>query len=43
MSDQTILVTDATGFIGLHIAQQPLGDGHHILSLGGLNNAMIRP
>ena len=38
MSDQTILVTGAAGFIGFHIARQLLAEGRHILGLDSLNN-----
>ena len=37
MSDQTILVTGAAGFIGFHIARQLLADGRHVLGLDNLN------
>jgi UDP-glucuronate 4-epimerase len=38
MSDQTILVTGAAGFIGFHIARQLLTEGRHVLGLDGLNH-----
>jgi UDP-glucuronate 4-epimerase len=38
MSDQTILVTGAAGFIGFHIARQLLVEGRHVLGLDSLNN-----
>ena len=38
MSDQTILVTGAAGFIGFHVARQLLAEGRHILGLDNLNN-----
>jgi UDP-glucuronate 4-epimerase len=38
MSDQTILVTGAAGFIGFHVARQLLSEGRHILGLDNLNN-----
>ncbi|THD70222.1 MAG: NAD-dependent epimerase [Bradyrhizobium sp.] len=38
MSDQTILVTGAAGFIGFHIARQLLAEGRHVTGLDSLNN-----
>jgi UDP-glucuronate 4-epimerase len=38
MSDQTILVTGAAGFIGFHIARQLLVEGRHVAGLDSLNN-----
>jgi UDP-glucuronate 4-epimerase len=38
MSDQTILVTGAAGFIGFHIARQLLAEGRHVLGLDSLNH-----
>ena len=38
MSDQTILVTGAAGFIGFHVARQLLAEGRHVLGLDSLNN-----
>ena len=38
MSDQTILVTGAAGFIGFHIARQLLVEGRHVLGLDSINN-----
>ena len=38
MSDQTILVTGAAGFIGFHIARQLLIEGPHVLGLDSLND-----
>ena len=38
MSDQTILVTGAAGFIGFHIARQLLAEGRQVLGLDSLNN-----
>jgi UDP-glucuronate 4-epimerase len=38
MSDQTILVTGAAGFIGFHVARQLLAEGSHVLGLDNLNN-----
>jgi UDP-glucuronate 4-epimerase len=37
MSDQTILVTGAAGFIGFHIARQLLVEGRHVVGLDNLN------
>jgi UDP-glucuronate 4-epimerase len=38
MSDKTILVTGAAGFIGFHAARQLLADGRHVLGLDNLNS-----
>ena len=38
MSDQTILVTGAAGFIGFHVARQLLSEGRNVLGLDSLNN-----
>jgi UDP-glucuronate 4-epimerase len=37
MSDQTILVTGAAGFIGFHIARRLLAVGRHVVGLDSLN------
>jgi UDP-glucuronate 4-epimerase len=38
MSDQTILVTGAAGFIGFHIARQLLAEGRDVVGLDSLNS-----
>jgi UDP-glucuronate 4-epimerase len=38
MSDQTILVTGAAGFIGFHIARRLLAEGRDVIGLDSLNN-----
>src|SRR5260221_10250652 len=38
MSDQTILVTGAAGFIGFHVARQLLAEGRNVTGLDNLNN-----
>ncbi|MGH6642184.1 MAG: NAD-dependent epimerase [Bradyrhizobium sp.] len=38
MSDQTILVTGAAGFIGFHVARQLLAEGRHVAGLDSLNS-----
>jgi UDP-glucuronate 4-epimerase len=38
MSDQTILVTGAAGFIGFHVARALLEQGHRIVGLDSVNN-----
>jgi UDP-glucuronate 4-epimerase len=37
MSDQTILVTGAAGFIGFHVARQLLAEGRTVMGLDNLN------
>src|SRR5258707_11527028 len=38
MSDQTILVTGAAGFIGFHIARQLVAEGRDVVGLDNLNS-----
>ena len=38
MSDQTILVTGAAGFIGFHVARQLLAEGRTVVGLDNLNS-----
>jgi UDP-glucuronate 4-epimerase len=38
MSDQTILVTGAAGFIGFHVARRLLAEGRDVIGLDSLNN-----
>jgi UDP-glucuronate 4-epimerase len=38
MSDQTILVTGAAGFIGFHVARQLLAEGRQVVGLDSLNS-----
>jgi UDP-glucuronate 4-epimerase len=38
MSDQTILVTGAAGFIGFHIARQLMAEGRDVVGLDNLNS-----
>jgi UDP-glucuronate 4-epimerase len=38
MSDQTILVTGAAGFIGFHIARELLAEGREVVGLDSLNS-----
>jgi UDP-glucuronate 4-epimerase len=38
MSDQTILVTGAAGFIGFHVARQLLAEGRHVAGLDNINS-----
>jgi UDP-glucuronate 4-epimerase len=38
MSDQTILVTGAAGFIGFYVARQLLAEGRNVIGLDNLNN-----
>jgi UDP-glucuronate 4-epimerase len=38
MSDRTILVTGAAGFIGFHVARQLLAEGSNVVGLDSLNN-----
>jgi UDP-glucuronate 4-epimerase len=38
MSNQTILVTGAAGFIGFHVARQLLSEGRNVVGLDSLNN-----
>ncbi len=38
MSDRTILVTGAAGFIGFHIARRLLDEGHEVVGLDNLNS-----
>jgi UDP-glucuronate 4-epimerase len=37
-SDRAILVTGAAGFIGFHVSQRLLSDGHRVVGLDSLNN-----
>src|ERR1700738_1797951 len=37
MSDQTILVTGAAGFIGFHVARRLLAEGRTVVGLDNLN------
>jgi UDP-glucuronate 4-epimerase len=38
MSDKTVLVTGAAGFIGFHAARQLLAEGRHVVGLDNLNS-----
>src|SRR5437868_10677028 len=38
MSDQTILVTGAAGFIGFHVARRLLAEGRRVVGLDNLNS-----
>src|SRR3981189_1737760 len=38
MSDRTILVTGAAGFIGLHVARLLLAEGRNVVGLDNLNS-----
>jgi UDP-glucuronate 4-epimerase len=38
MSDRTILVTGAAGFIGFHVARLLLAEGHNVVGLDSLNS-----
>src|SRR5689334_6248638 len=38
MTDNTILVTGAAGFIGFHVAQRLLSEGHEVIGLDSLND-----
>src|SRR5260370_4324708 len=38
MSDQTILVTGAAGFIGFHVARLLLAEGRNVVGLDSLND-----
>jgi UDP-glucuronate 4-epimerase len=38
MSDPTILITGAAGFIGFHVARRLLAEGRQVLGLDNLNN-----
>ena len=38
MSDETILVTGAAGFIGFHVAQRLLASGHKVVGLDSVND-----
>jgi UDP-glucuronate 4-epimerase len=38
MSDQTLLVTGAAGFIGFHVARALLAQGRHVVGLDSLND-----
>jgi UDP-glucuronate 4-epimerase len=38
MSDETILVTGAAGFIGFHLARQLLANGRHVVGVDNLNS-----
>jgi UDP-glucuronate 4-epimerase len=38
MSDQTVLVTGAAGFIGFHVARRLLAEGRHVVGLDNLNS-----
>jgi UDP-glucuronate 4-epimerase len=38
MSDETILVTGAAGFVGFHLARRLLADGRHVVGLDNLNS-----
>ena len=37
MADETILVTGAAGFIGLHVAQRLLQQGHAVVGIDNMN------
>ena len=38
MAGDTVLVTGAAGFIGMHVAQRLLADGHRVVGLDNLND-----
>jgi UDP-glucuronate 4-epimerase len=38
MSDQTVLVTGAAGFIGYHVARRLLAEGRHVVGMDNLNS-----
>jgi UDP-glucuronate 4-epimerase len=38
MSDNTVLVTGAAGFIGFHVAQRLLAEGRQVVGLDSVNN-----
>ena len=38
MPNRTVLVTGAAGFIGFHVTQRLLSDGHNVVGLDSLNN-----
>src|ERR1700761_4965095 len=38
MSDKTVLVTGAAGFIGFHVTQRLLAEGRHVVGIDSLNN-----
>ncbi|MDB5627777.1 MAG: UDP-glucuronate 5-epimerase, partial [Tardiphaga sp.] len=38
MPDRAILVTGAAGFIGLHVTQRLLAEGHRVVGIDSLND-----